>query len=287
VNTAQASETYFVHHAGEVHGPFEVSFIEAMVMAGVYARNVFVQELNSEAVMPLAGVLPGGAMPPPLPGGRRSTNNSSAAATAWICSILGSGLLMLIICLVIQSRWGKDSTKTSSPYSSSSSSSSSPYSSYPYTSTSTPPPVTLPAYTPPKLTLPPLPAGTYDRPSAPPLSVPEPVVDNTKVYRDASGRSYRVSSYDYGRLQGMKSQLDVKQRAIDISEANVRLLEIELDAARAALDNTSQYQIDSFNRKVDRFNALNEELKSEVSTYNQSVRAFNSELSRVGTLTSY
>ena len=41
-STSKANQ-YLVHHQGEIQGPFEVDFIEAMIMSGVYPSSVIVE----------------------------------------------------------------------------------------------------------------------------------------------------------------------------------------------------------------------------------------------------
>jgi hypothetical protein len=109
--------------------------------------------------------------------------------------------------------------------------------------------------------------------------------DDSKIYRDASGRSYRVSSADYNRLVVMKSALTPKSDRIDRYKQERQALSSQLESDRITLDQTSQYAVDSFNSKINRLNAMNGPLQNLVDDFNRDVDAFNAELARVGTLT--
>lgn len=124
----------------------------------------------------------------------------------------------------------------------------------------------------------PPPPRTFSTPSSPAF------VDDSKLYRDASGHTYRVSNSDYYRLLAMKSSLDAKNRLIDESKEEIQPLQAQIERSRIYLDRTSQYAVDSFNRDVARFNAMNDNLQTTIDAFNREVRAFNAELERVGTL---
>jgi hypothetical protein len=103
------------------------------------------------------------------------------------------------------------------------------------------------------------------------------------VYRDESGRSYRVSNADYNRLVGMRAALTPKSAMIDRSKKERQALSSQLEIDRSTLDQTSQYAVDTFNRKINRLNAMNGPLQALVDDFNRDVDAFNAELERVGT----
>jgi hypothetical protein len=103
------------------------------------------------------------------------------------------------------------------------------------------------------------------------------------IYRDESGRSYRVSNADYNRLLGMRTALGPKSAQIDRKKQERQALSSQLDIERTTLDQTSQYAVDSFNLKINRLNAMNGPLQIMVADFNRDVDAFNSELERVGT----
>jgi hypothetical protein len=47
---------YLVHFQGETHGPFDLAFVEAMVMAGVYPSDVGVQVMGESNVAPFSRI---------------------------------------------------------------------------------------------------------------------------------------------------------------------------------------------------------------------------------------
>jgi hypothetical protein len=132
------------------------------------------------------------------------------------------------------------------------------------------PPTTVyspPSYIPPK--------STYNSSSA---------NADSKLYRDVQGRTYRVPNSAYQRLLITKSDLDAKQRSIELAESELGSLSAEIDRRRRTIDRTSQYEIDSFNSKVNSFNVKNHQLQIQIDSFNAAVDAFNAELERVGTL---
>ncbi|MDB4055670.1 hypothetical protein N9496_06750 [Akkermansiaceae bacterium] len=104
------------------------------------------------------------------------------------------------------------------------------------------------------------------------------------LYRDEYGRTYRVSDHDYRRLSIMKSSLSAKSTSVGFEKSRLSSMANEVDRARIGLDRTSQYAVDSFNRKVGQVNTMNRRVQNLVDGYNQDVNAFNRELESVGTL---
>jgi wobble nucleotide-excising tRNase len=82
----------------------------------------------------------------------------------------------------------------------------------------------------------------------------------------------------------MKSALTPKQVRIQTLQAQQEALGASIERSRRSLDSTSQYDVDDFNRMVNHYNALNEEIKPLINEFNREVDRFNSELERVGTL---
>ena len=118
-----------------------------------------------------------------------------------------------------------------------------------------------------------------------PYSTPNPVlpVDDSVLYRDAFGRTYRVPHADYNRLVAMKTALHPKKTVMDQREAEFKSEQRQVEAARNTLDRTNEYEVDAFNSKIRRLNASNDRLQTLVGDYNRDVDAFNAELARVGT----
>jgi hypothetical protein len=116
-----------------------------------------------------------------------------------------------------------------------------------------------------------------------PMAASRPSSEDSQLYRDESGRVYRVPNSAYYRLQAMSSALGIKKRNLDREESELKFLAEELDRDRRYLDRSSQYEVDRFNGKVNRLNSMNDALQSLVDDYNRDVNAFNAELERVGT----
>jgi hypothetical protein len=71
VNSQQPSPKikYLVHHQGRIEGPFDVDFIEAMVLAGVYPQDIQIQESHKNVFTTFSRVRGNSSMPqlpPPL-----------------------------------------------------------------------------------------------------------------------------------------------------------------------------------------------------------------------------
>lgn len=315
---------YTVHRDGLTEGPFDKSFIEAMVMSGVYPSSILVsrdgetntfkwdQESGCPQTLPKRTerrqMRGGTAVPHSLfspsercdntgmpPGGVDTVKSAQNSARpiggetvfAWLVGIFAVFTLFWVFAQISDSR---SSTKSSPGYASRE-----PVrpQSLP---TSTPPQrprISETVYSPPPppshlaTTIPP--PRSYTQPtSVPPptySSPPAPRVDlDTQLYRDAYGRTYRVPNSAYGRLLLMKSTLEEQKRRLDQREEEVDTLRRRIDQARLYLDRTSQYAIDSFNRDVSRLNAMIEALQPAVDGFNRDVDSFNAELARVGTL---
>lgn len=124
----------------------------------------------------------------------------------------------------------------------------------------------------------PAPSVTY----APPVT--RKLVPDTTLFKDAAGNTYRVSNYDYSRLVVLKSALTPKENRIETLQEQLEALGNKISQDRTYLDDTSQYQIDAFNKEVNRYNTQNNALKPLIDQFNREVDHFNAELERVGTL---
>jgi len=306
---------FLVHHEGQVQGPFDLDFIEAMVMSGVYAPTVIIQKAGAASQISFsqliqsrsgASTLSQGAAPgnqresssaPRAPAARSSGSShestpqtgiadskpvSTEAKFAWGVCIAGGLLIFWML--------GEVSSKktTSAPSSYNSWNRDQPQQLVP---PKVIPALSQPAYTPPApkpYTPPPLPRTTgfstnsYQR--SPPATTPKSASEeSTQVYRDASGRMFRVPNSAYYSLLAKKTALQNQKVGLDRAESEVSALATDIDSSRRYLDRTSQYSVDSFNQKVNHFNAMSERLQTATDSYNRGVDAFNAELARVGT----
>ncbi len=148
-----------------------------------------------------------------------------------------------------------------------------------------------PIYTPPApltYTPPPSPLSsgfpTTSYPRSPSVATPGTASEeSTQIYRDASGRMFRVPNSAYYGLLSKKTALESEKTALDQAETELSALGADIDRSRRYLDRTSQYSIDSFNQKVNRVNEMSNRLQDATDAYNRGVDAFNTELARVGT----
>jgi hypothetical protein len=256
--TTQSVPRFYVTHQGQVRGPFDLEMIEAMVLAGQFPAGVPVCMVGREEWIPLASR----SQPPSLPNGgtARPKKNYGWDSPANISLIVVGSVVTLIIGGNAINDLGKPSRSNSD---------SSPKTAYtPPASSYTPQKTTYssPSYTPPK--------STYSSPN---------VSSDSTLYRDAQGRTYRVSNSAYQRLLVKKTELDAKQRSINLAQAELDSLNAELDRLKLTIDRTSQYQIDSFNGKVNAYNTKSNQLQNQIDSFNAAVDAFNAELERVGT----
>lgn len=274
---------YFVLHQRLEQGPFELDFIKAMVMAGVYAPGVSVRQTESTPWSTLAdlarqpSIAATSQSPPPilprkLPEFRSSApppSNEHVATDGargarkkpngvtifgWVA---GAGGLLFLIWIFSMIAGG------------------------PVRDTNKPAAASIDQ----KWQNPPSPPATDYQPSATRPTVPSHIApqNDSKVYRGQDGRTYRVSNADYSRLLLMKSALSNKGSAIDTGREEFKRAERQLESSRLTLDRTSEDEITSFNQSVARLNAMNERLQIMVDAFNRDVDAFNAELERVGT----
>lgn len=258
---------YLVTHQGDPQGPFEVEFIEAMVMAQVYPPHVLVQKAGSTEWVPfnsLGGSVPNpsiqrrvqspGPASPPSSGTRKSKKHSEVAVALAVVVFV----VLVVIWIVVA-----DYSSKKPPTSWADSGPAPTRNSYSQPVRTSPPPV------------PPSPAYAAPRLASHPA--------DTTVYRDASGRTYRVSNSDYLRLSTMQTSLSFKQSSLNLEKKRLSDLAAEVDRDRITLDRYNRYSVDAFNRKVNQVNAMNDRVQSLVADYNRDVDAFNTELERVGT----
>jgi hypothetical protein len=257
--TTQSASRYYVTHQGQVRGPFDLRMIEAMALAGQFPANVPVCRVGTEEWIPLGSPL---IQPPPLPNreAARPKKNYGWDSPAKISLIVVGSVVALIIGGNAINDLGKPSRTNS--YSSPKTAYTPPASSYTQPKTT----YSSPSYTPPK--------STYSSPN---------MSSDSTLYRDAQGRTYRVPNSAYQRLLVKKTELDAKQRSINLAQAELDSLSAEFDRLKRTIDRTSQYQIDSFNDKVNAYNTKNNQLQIQIDSFNAAVDAFNAELERVGT----
>lgn len=294
---------YLVHHQGQVQGPFDVDFIEAMVMSGVYPSSVLVQKDEASERLPFSNLVVAADSRPPSHKNPKTKKTKPETVAAWVVGAFGVCFVLWALNLVTSSK--KPTTSrfddsaqrniTNSPDTqpeigkpSSIGRNYSPSASKPSQAPMrVPSPMRDPDYSTQEVVQPnrsverSVPTTAPARASSTPPSYPP--ADDSMIYRDESGRSYRVSNADYNRLLGMRSALTPKSAQIDHKKQERQALSNQLDIERTTLDPTSQYAVDSFNLKINRLNAMNGPLQIMVADFNRDVDAFNTELERVGT----
>jgi hypothetical protein len=278
--TSNQPDQYLVHHQGQIQGPFGVDFIEAMVISGVYPSSVVVERPNTSVRLPFSELMAVADFELPSRNSPQSKKTKPETVVAWIAGAFGVCVLLWIINLFTSSKKPESSssnarTDWSNPRPAHNQvESGSPTSA----GTNHSPSTSKSSYAPTRVS----PTPQARASSKPGSYMP---ADDSKIYRDASGRSYRVSSADYNRLVVMKSALTPKSDRIDRYKQERQALSSQLESDRITLDQTSQYAVDSFNSKINRLNAMNGPLQNLVDDFNRDVDAFNAELARVGTLT--
>jgi len=79
------------------------------------------------------------------------------------------------------------------------------------------------------------------------------------------GNTYRVPSY-------ISSELAQDKRALETQKAALESLGREIDSARYLVDHTSEWSVQQFNAKVDRYNSMRESFNQMVDNYNEKLR---------------
>ncbi len=253
---------YLVRDQGEISGPFELNFIEGMVLGGVFPNTVELQKEGSGAWSRFRGVghlSSSGIDVTVNSGDGRSGNSSVSPATkkpnsssevSWLGLVFGITAILAVVLFYIVASSKSDARKAADAQKSAET----PKESVKWSNRASPiPPV-------------------------------KPIVEeNTTIYRGANGQTYRVPNSAYSRLLSMQTDLRVTLGGLNTKEKELSDLSRKIENDRFKLDQTSQRQVDSFNDSVQTLNSRNQALRREFDSYNRKVDAFNSELERVGT----
>jgi hypothetical protein len=131
----------------------------------------------------------------------------------------------------------------------------------------------------------------YIPPPAPAAQVytPPPVAPSTPAYTpptfggaNSGGNVYRVPSSVSSTLDREKAEIETERATLEIFETQIKTLGREIESDRIYLDRTSQYAVDEFNAKVDRYNELNQRAKIANAAFNEKVDNYNAKLQRYG-----
>ena len=288
-------DEYQVSHLGLTRGPFRFDVVEAMILSGVFPKDVNIRPKGD-----------GKWEPAPLVG--RSAEGVSFAhlsplrqgSVTTVIGILGAvGLLLAAFLAILAFTTIADRQKVAELAAS---------------ATPTPTPAAKPTATPRKAVAASVP---YRPPQAssqvglqpwynsasssssgknasstsafPPVrravaaSAPVATSPSTTFYTDASGQTYRVSNYDYQRLQQMKQKLEAEETFLEQQKATVDDYGREIDSARRNVNRYSQSSVNRFNAKIKSYNDQLDNVQGSIDRFNRKVDEFNAELRRVGT----
>lgn len=118
---------------------------------------------------------------------------------------------------------------------------------------------------------------TQPAPSAPTYTPPPTVRDE-----NVGGKVYRVPSSASSALNREKAEIESERATLEALEAQIEKLGREIERDRIYLDRTSQFAVDAFNSKVDRYNALSQRAKIANAAFNEKVDSYNAKLQRYG-----
>ena len=131
------------------------------------------------------------------------------------------------------------------------------------------------SYTPP-----PAPAiQVYTPPAASPSTpayTPPPVASGGNEY--SGNNTYRVPSYASSQLDREKTAIEADREVLKQLDDQLDSLGRQIELERTYLDKTSQYAVDTFNAKVDRYNELSRQDKAATAAFNVRVDNYNAKL---------
>lgn len=281
---------YFIYHQQKEEGPFKLEFIEAMVFAGVYPAETPIRPEEGADWQPFSSVSTTRLQAARPPASRSSASGqgkkeSNVTPVGWAVMIGVGALAITGLVVFLKDKTvpatkpiaiappvppkpidvGRDVTTTTVLE--------------PGPSTTT----TLQPTTQPSTRFP-ISSSSSSRITTALGDAAREAREDSQLYRDASGRTYRVPHAAYLRLLGMKAALDTKLREIEADDQRMSVTKSRLEAADATLNNRNKVAVDEYNRSVDNYNQLLREARSKNDAYNREVDAFNAELERVGTL---
>ena len=101
-------------------------------------------------------------------------------------------------------------------------------------------------------------------------------------YSSGGGNTYRVPSYASADLDRERQAIESTKAAVALLQTQVEALGSQIERDRLYIDNTSQFAIDTFNRRVTDYNALLMRARSEQATLNQMIDSYNAKLQSYG-----
>ena len=83
-------------------------------------------------------------------------------------------------------------------------------------------------------------------------------------------------------LDNEKAEIESERTTLEALDAQVEKLGREVENDRVYLDRTSQFAVDEFNSKVDRYNALSQKAKTANAAFDEKVNDYNAKLRQYG-----
>jgi len=123
--------------------------------------------------------------------------------------------------------------------------------------------------------------SSYTQPSPAP-SAPAYTPPPTFGGGNSDGQTYRVPSSVSSTLASEKAEIESERTTLETLGTQIETLGREIERDRIYLDRTSQFAVDAFNTKIERYNALNEKAKAANAAFNEKVDNYNAKLQRYG-----
>ena len=273
---------YRVSHQGTIRGPFPLMFLEAMVLAGQFPRDVKVMPSTGGDWTPLAAELGESTATKP----QVSRVPDTKTVLTWIFSVaVILGVFALVGAIVVSENVKKEEARRAArlaaatpvptprytpPARPSSTPASYPSSSSSYLANT---PIALPASTPEVRRA--IAAGTPSLPTAP--------EESSSFHTGAGGQTFRVSAAADRRLQQMQTKIDAEKALIEQQKKSLDDLEQDIERSRQRVNRSSQASINRFNARISDYNSQTQNLDMAIYRFNRKIDEYNAELRRVGT----
>ena len=111
---------------------------------------------------------------------------------------------------------------------------------------------------------------------------PAPTAPATANSGNSDGNVYRVPSSVSSSLDREKVEIETDRVALNQLGNQIDALGRQIESDRLYLDKTSQYAVDEFNAKVDRYNTLSQQAKAATAAFNERVDSYNVKLRTYG-----
>lgn len=278
---------YRVSHQGAIQGPFPLRFLEALVLAGQFPRDVQVMPSTGGQWTPLSTELGESSTPP---SSQQPRLPDSKTVLKWMLSLaVLAGVVAFIGDIIVADSVRKRLAKSNASAAALAAATPTPRST-PAMSTSSPPrqtgtslsvlanaPITLPASTPEIRR-----AIVVSTPSSP-ITTEE----SSSLHTGADGKTFRVSAVANRRLQQMQTNHNAEEALIEQQKTSLDELQQDIERSRQSVNRSSQAAINRFNARISNYNNQVENLDMAIDRFNRKIDEYNAELRRVGTPTRY